>query len=104
MKSNVKGNAMNDDSHIIVNKEGNCSTFVGPDAINYVRAEMLASSLRLYAACKIIPTRGVTATKMLKMAEGYSGKVYKRGEYVKAADDVKKWADEMKAAIPKVHS
>lgn len=92
---------MNDESYIGVT-DGKCTSFNGPDATNYVRAEMLASSLRLYTACKICPTRGVTATGMLKMATGYTGKVYKRGEYVKAADDVKKWADEMKAALPKI--
>lgn len=89
------------DSHIVVNNR-KCSIFVGPDAIIYVRAELLSSSLKLYAVCKIIPTRGVTATKMLKMATGYTGKSYKRGEYLKAANDVKKWADEMKAALPKI--
>lgn len=91
------------DSHIVA-LNGKCHTFVGPDATNYVRAEMLASSLRLYAACRIIPTRGVTATKMLKMASGYTHKAYKRGEYLKAADDVKLWASEMKAALPVVES
>jgi hypothetical protein len=89
------------DSYIGVNSKGECSSFVGSDAVNYVRAELLASSLRLYAECKIIPTRGVTATKMLKMATGYTGKAYKRGQYLTAACDVKKWADEMKAALPK---
>lgn len=83
---------------------GKCTSFVGSDATNYVRAELLASSLRLYDKCKIIPTRGVTATKMLKMATGYTGKTYKRGEYVRAADDVKAWANEMKAALPVIES
>lgn len=94
------------DSHITVNKDGKCSSFVGPDAVNYVRAELLASSLRLYVtSCgRIIPTRGVGIRKMLSMATGYTGKKYKRtrNDYMNAADDVKKWADEMKAAIPKV--
>lgn len=59
-------------------------------------------SLKLWAVTKIIPTRGVTITKMLQMATGYTGRTYKRSEAVIAANDVKKWADEMKAAIPKV--
>ena len=90
------------DSYIGVNKQNQCTSFVGPDATNYVRAELLASALKLYDKCKIIPTRGVTPTKMLKMATGYTGKAYKRGQYLSAAADVKKWADEMKAALPKV--
>lgn len=88
------------DSYIIANDKGQCTTFVGPDATNYVRAEVLASSLGLYAKAKILPTRGVTATDLLKMATGYTGKTYKRGQYEQAAADVKKWANEMKAALP----
>jgi hypothetical protein len=94
---------MDDDSFIGVDN-GECRSFVGPDAVNYVRAVYLANSLKLYAKAKIIPTRGVTATKMLAMATGYSGKAYKRGQYVEAANDVQKWADEMKAALPTVES
>jgi hypothetical protein len=89
------------DSYIGVNNKNECTSFVGADAVNYVRAELLASSLRLYAECGILPTRTVTATKMLKLATGYTGKAYKRGQYLTAACDVKKWADEMKAALPK---
>lgn len=82
--------------------DGKCTTFVGPDATNYFRAEVLASSLKLYAVAKICPTRGVGPAAMLKMATGYTGKKYKRGEHLKAAEDVSKWAAEMKAALPKV--
>lgn len=92
------------DSHIVVGQDGKCSSFVGADAVNYVRAEFLASALKLYAACGIRPTRGVGPKSMLDMATGYTGIKYKRGQYLSAATDVKKWADEMKAAIPKVQS
>jgi hypothetical protein len=37
---------------------------------------------------------------MLKAATGITGKAYKRGQYVKAADDVKQWTDAMAAALP----
>jgi hypothetical protein len=85
-------------------RNGQCVSFVGGDATNYVRATILSTSLRLYAQSGIIPTRGVTATKMLKMATGYTGKTYKRGQYEQAATDVFKWASEMKAALPIVTS
>lgn len=88
-----------EDSHIVA-RDGKCTTFVGGDAVNYVRAVMLASSLKLYAKCKILPTRGVTISSMLAMATGYTGIKYKRGAYVQAAEDVQRWADEMKAALP----
>lgn len=87
------------DSYIGV-RNGKCTSFVGPDAVNYVRAELLASALKFYAKCGILPTRGVTATGMLKMAEGYTGIKYRRGQYEFAALGVKQWADEMKAALP----
>ena len=91
------------DSYIGVSK-GQCTSFVGPDATNYVRAELLASSLRLYAKCGMRPTRMVGPTQMLQMATSYTGKKYKRGQYEQAADDVKKWANEMKAALPKIEN
>lgn len=89
------------DSYIGTNN-GKCTSFVGSDAVNYCRAEVLASSLKLYAKAKILPTRGVSATYMLKMATGFTGKQYRRGEYLKAAEDVQLWAREMKAALPKI--
>lgn len=80
---------------------GNGGTmFVGPDATNLFRAMTLASSLGLYAKCGIIPTRGVTISKMLAMASQYTGKKYKRGDAAKAQSDVKIWCDAMKAALP----
>jgi hypothetical protein len=76
------------------------TTFVGPDATNFFRAATLASSLGLYAKCGIIPTHGVTITKMLAMAAEYTGKKYKRGDAAKAQADVKVWCDTMRAALP----
>lgn len=87
------------DSYIGVSN-GQCTSFVGPDAVNYFRAECLASALKFYAKTGMKITRNVTPTSMLKMATEYTGKSYKRGQYQQAADDVKRWADEMKAALP----
>ena len=85
-------------------KDGKCVAFVGPDAMRYIQAETLASALKLYVNSngRIIPTRGFGITKMLELATQYTGKKYKRSEATKAAEDVKVWADEMKAALPKV--
>lgn len=88
------------DSHIEYNAKGDAVSFVGPDAVNMFRAATLASALKLYAATKMLPTRGVTASGMLKLASEYTGKKYKRGEYQKAADDVGQWVQTMKAALP----
>jgi hypothetical protein len=53
---------------IIAHKDGGMS-FVGPAAVDVYRITMLASSIKMYAACGIIPTRGVTITRML--ADGW---------------------------------
>lgn len=85
-------------SEIVHSKGG--TTFAGPDAVNLVRAVYLASHLKLYAKTGIVPTRGVTGPMMLTMATEYSGKKYKRGQYLQAAEDVKVWCDAMKSALP----
>lgn len=93
------------DSYMTV-RNGQVSSYVGCDAVSVVRALSLWSALKLYvnSGGKIIPTRGMTITKMLKLATQITGKSYKRTEAMKAAEDVKKWADEMKAALPVVEN
>lgn len=76
------------------------TAFVGPDAMLLFKAAQLAGFLRLYQRTGMVPTRGVTATRMLQLATEITKKPYKRGEYLKAADDLKVWCDTMKAAIP----
>lgn len=81
---------------------GNGGTaFVGRDAVKLYQATVLASALRLYAKTKMQVNRMYTPSRMLVAATAVTGKAYKRGEYQKAADDLKLWADEMAAALPK---
>jgi hypothetical protein len=89
---------MTDTAHITVGASG--TSFVGPDAVNLYRARVLVQGLKLYAATGMRVARNVSPTMMLKVAASYTGKVYKRGEYLRAAADVKVWADEMAAALP----
>ena len=70
--------------------------FVGSDQ-DIFRALMLASSLGIYEKTGMIPTRGFTATKMLKAASGLTGNTYKRGEYVLAALELATLADVLKS-------
>lgn len=88
---------MTDQSAITYHNGG--TTFTG-DGIELYRAATLRSALKLYAACGMIPTRGFTITKMLKLATQYTGKPYKRGDAAKAAADMKDWVDAAKAAMP----
>lgn len=95
------------DSHIVHHKSGG-TTLVGPDAVNLYRAATLASGLRLYARSGILLTRGATPTRLLLIAKEYTGKTYKRkpdrAHYLDAANDVQKWVETMRAALPHVEA
>jgi hypothetical protein len=91
---------MAEDSFVQVN--GGSVAFIGHDAVHLYRAMVLASALKLYAKTKMLPTRGVSARAMLLHATAYTGKTYKRGEAMKAAEDVRVWVATMKAAMPVV--
>jgi hypothetical protein len=86
-----------DQTAITLSKGG--TTFTG-DAINFYQAATLKGALKLYASCGMIPTRGFTITKMLKLAQTFTGKTYKRGDAAKAAADMQEWVDACKAAMP----
>lgn len=73
--------------------------FSGPDATHLFRAITLRSALKL-AKAGIKINRHTSPTDLLKMAKLYTGKVYKRGQYDQARDDLTVWIDTMKAAIP----
>jgi hypothetical protein len=88
------------DSYVETNAEGLATTFVGPDATELFRAMALRGALGMWATHKIIPTRGVTITRMLKMTSEITQKPYKRGEARAAARDLTTWIDAMKAAMP----
>ena len=88
------------DSQIIY-RNGSTS-FVGADAVSFFRAATIAGGLRMYAEHHILPSRSWTPTAMLKAATSITGKAYKRGEYLLAADEVRMWAKTMKSALPAV--
>ncbi len=56
---------------------------------------VLASGLKLYARTGMKPNRLYTPTNMLRAASSHTGAKYKRGEYLKAAEDLTRIADEM---------
>lgn len=86
------------DSYISTGPHG--TTLSGPDATECFRAAILASSLRLWAKTKIIPTRGVTITRMLAMATRYTGRTWQRSEVLACADAVSVWVANMQAGLP----
>lgn len=76
--------------------------FSGPDGVNLFRAKRLLSSIKMMHETqgRLIPTPGMTMTKALKIATGYTKQAYKRTEAVKAMGDLKMWISAMECAIP----
>lgn len=90
------------DSLLTYDREGNLVSAHGKDAMRWMNAIYLKASLKLYADTdgKIIPTRGMTITKMLALAGKISGKRYKRSQVNDAITDLAEWIDAMKSALP----
>jgi hypothetical protein len=78
------------------------TTFVGADATACFAAFALASALKLYAKTGMKANRAYTPTAMLRAASKITHKTYKRGDYLTAAADVQKWAEEMRDSIPHI--
>jgi hypothetical protein len=76
------------------------TAFVGPDAIRLHRAIYLANSIALHGRCGMIPTRGMTITKMFKIATSITGQTYRRGQHARAIADLRTWIAVMQAALP----
>jgi hypothetical protein len=91
-----------DQSHVVVNADGQATAFVGKDAVNLYRAAHVKSALSMYAKHKMLMTRGATPNVLLTLATEYTGKTYKRGQHAQAAEDVGVWINTMKAALPYV--
>ena len=77
------------------------TSFVGPDAVAFYRATVIAGGLRLYAKTGMQPNRAYTPRAMMRVASEITGKKFKARDYIGAADALKVWADTMKAALPK---
>jgi len=78
------------------------TSFVGKDAVMLMRNTALKVALNSYAKHKLIMNRAWTLKAMLQAATGVTGIKYKRSEAAKAAADVGRWCDAMKAALPVV--
>lgn len=81
-------------------KTGHVCSFTG-DAVLIYRTALLSSSIKLYHTTggRIIPTRGMGITKMLKLAEEILGKKYKRTELEKCIAHLDIWVQEAKALV-----
>lgn len=86
-------------SYINQGQNGTVS-FVGADATALFAAMVLVRAIRMYVSHGIKASRNYTPANMLAAASRITHKQYKRGQLAMAADDVQKWADTMKAALP----
>lgn len=83
----------------ITHHEGGGVTFAGADAIEIYRATAIASGLRLYARTGMKPNRAYTSTAMIAAANEITGHVYRRGQYLMAAQALTEWAQRARAAL-----
>lgn len=88
---------MNDTSAITLT---NGATIHTGDAIPLFRVKMLRSAIKLHKNTGMIPTRGVTITRMFAEASKITGKTYKRGQHDAALADLTKWIDAADASMP----
>lgn len=77
-------------------RTSNGTCFTGSDQ-NIFAALALAMHCGLYAKIKMTPNRHVSATDLLRRAESYTGKTYKRGAHLQASNDLTAWANARKA-------
>ena len=75
-------------------------SYVGKDATELYRVNLLKVSIKLWSKTGMMPTRGVGIKKMLKMAEVYTGRKYKTSEAAQAVDDLHNWVTCMISALP----
>lgn len=88
------------DSSITVTKTG-AVIHAGFDATMRIRAIVCRSSIAGHRKFGMIPTRGMTITKLLAIATEFSGKPYKgAGKHERAEADLTTWINAMDAALP----
>jgi hypothetical protein len=92
---------MSNDSEITYH-EGGGASYVGPDATLLFRAKVIKGGIQMWQKCKMIPTRGVTISKLLKMASELTGNKYKNtdADYTRAMEELDNWILTMQTAIP----
>lgn len=89
-----------DQSRIVPHQSGGI-TFEGKDAVKLYGVMSLKSAIGLHSKTGMVPTRGVTITKMLASATTVTGKPYKgKDKHAKAMADLQVWIDAAKCAMP----
>jgi len=92
---------MSEDSYIVYSKgRQEATSYVGRDATELYRVNMLKVSIRLWVKTGMKPTRGMGIRKMLDMAQIYTGRRYKTSQASEAIEDLHNWVTCMVSAMP----
>lgn len=84
------------------NKAGNAVAFNG-DAVQIYRAALCASSLKLFLATGIKPTRGVGLKQLLAIATEYTGNAYHgRKDGTRAIAELTAWVHVAKLSVEEI--
>jgi TPP-dependent pyruvate/acetoin dehydrogenase alpha subunit len=79
-------------------------SFVGGDAVELFRITAMRSAIKMHRDCGMIPTRGMTITKMLAAVTAITGKPYKgKTKHDAAIADLDARIAAAKASMPVVH-
>lgn len=98
MDSNTSSDgSSNPDGGDYLERTNGGTSFVGSD-VNIFRCAVLVSSLRFYAKTGMRTTRIATPSRMLALAHEITGRKFKRGQYLEAADAVAAVAEAAKQA------
>lgn len=79
------------------------TTFIG-EGVTVFAMIALAAGLELYARSGVIPNRNYTPMRMLAAAGSYTGRKFKRGEYVVAAQALRARANAVRATLEETRS
>lgn len=90
---------MIDDSHLVVNEDGQISAYIGKDATMFFQARMIYLGLKARKS-GIQLARNYTPKRLFKAASSFTGKEYKITEYDDAIEDLKTWLMVMETALP----
>lgn len=92
------------DQSYMTARDGRVTAYIGPDATHLFAAVVLRNAIGLWIKIRMVPTRGVTITSMLKRTTEYTHKPYTPRTAQVAVDDLTVWIDAMRAALPVVQS
>ena len=88
------------ESKILLDRNGQPTTYIGPDGVEFFRVRVLQGALKVWQRCGILPYRGVSHTKMLAQASAITGKPYSKTQTSDAIADLQLWLSVCHSSLP----